>query len=324
MGLKQNLQDIQTNLLEAKTAIAQSITNKGVECSADEALSTYSTKIDNITGGGSGKYVVPNGMKFAYSSSIDMENLDFSNVTDMSYMFSNCGRLTSLDVSKLDTSNVTNMSNMFYYCGELVSIDVSHFVTSNVTNMTNMFSNLNKLKNLDLSSFDTSKVTNMSRLFYSSKLTNLNLSSWDFSNVKTIDSFLYGNEITSIDLSSFINNSIEYFSSVFSFCFYLTSINLKNLNTSNIKKLSDSFNNCRELTDLQFNDLGHNESCNEINLTSCSKLTKESVLFLFEHAFDRQSAGYTTAFNIKLHADTKALLTEDEIAIATNKGFTVV
>ena len=54
MGLQQNLNDIQTDLLNAKTAIAQSISNKGVECSADEALSTYASKIDSISGGGTG------------------------------------------------------------------------------------------------------------------------------------------------------------------------------------------------------------------------------------------------------------------------------
>lgn len=87
MGLQQNLNNIQTNLLSAKTAIAQSISNKGVECSADEALSTYASKIDSISGGSTGgtgeKFVVPNGMKFGYSKVFDPTMFDISQVTDM-------------------------------------------------------------------------------------------------------------------------------------------------------------------------------------------------------------------------------------------------
>ena len=38
---------------------------------------------------------------------------DFSNVTDMSSMFSGCISLTSLDLSSFNTASVTNMGNMF-------------------------------------------------------------------------------------------------------------------------------------------------------------------------------------------------------------------
>lgn len=43
-------------------------------------------------------------------------NFDTSNVTDMSYMFSNCQNLTSLDVSGFNASNATTMEGMFNYC----------------------------------------------------------------------------------------------------------------------------------------------------------------------------------------------------------------
>ncbi|EMF0453287.1 BspA family leucine-rich repeat surface protein, partial [Enterococcus faecium] len=59
--------------------------------------------------------------------------------TDLSYCFA-YKSLTTMNLSNLDTSNVTNMSYMFYYCSSLTSLDVSHFDTSNVTNMSYMFS----------------------------------------------------------------------------------------------------------------------------------------------------------------------------------------
>ena len=109
-----------------------------------------------------------------------LENLDTSNVTNMSSMFAGT-EVTSLDLSNLDTSNVTNMFGMFNNA-KVTSLDVSNFDTSNVTNMGMMFINT-RLENLDLSSFDTRKVTNMSLMFSVSRVVSLDISNFDTSNV---------------------------------------------------------------------------------------------------------------------------------------------
>ena len=111
------------------------------------------------------RYVVPNGMKFGNSSVLDMENMDFSRVTDMSRMFEYCFSLTSLDLSGLNTSQVTNMSYMFNGCSSLTSLDLSNFDTSKVLDMSYMFRMCRNLPSLDLSNFDTSQVTDMSGMF---------------------------------------------------------------------------------------------------------------------------------------------------------------
>ena len=144
MGLQQNLQDIQTNLLAAKTSIAQSISNKGVECSADDQLSSFAEKIDSITTGSTGgtgeKFVVPNGLKFAFSTAFNPELFDVSQVTDMSRMFYQCSGLTGeLDLSEWDTSKVTTMYYMFQNCSRLTNIDVSTWDVTNVTDMSFLF-----------------------------------------------------------------------------------------------------------------------------------------------------------------------------------------
>lgn len=61
---------------------------------------------------------------------------DTENVTNMSYMFSNCDKLTS--IPQLNTSKVTNMYKMFNYCSKLTTIPQLN--TSNVTDMRDMFS----------------------------------------------------------------------------------------------------------------------------------------------------------------------------------------
>ena len=73
--------------------------------------------------------------------------------------------LRTIDVTNLDTSQVTNMSNMFNYCTGLASLNVSNFDTSKVTNMSEMFGGCSGLTSLDVSHFNTSKVTDMSRMF---------------------------------------------------------------------------------------------------------------------------------------------------------------
>ena len=51
-----------------------------------------------------------------------------SNVTNMSYMFSNCSRLKS--VPSFDASNVTSMSDMFYNCSSLEEIHMINIKAS--------------------------------------------------------------------------------------------------------------------------------------------------------------------------------------------------
>ena len=94
-----------------------------------------------------------------------LENLNTSEVTNMSKMFDGCSSLTSLNLSNFNTSSVTNMSEMFSGCSGLTSLNVFKFNTSSVTNMSEMFSGCSGLTSLNVSKFNTSAVTNMSGMF---------------------------------------------------------------------------------------------------------------------------------------------------------------
>ena len=94
-----------------------------------------------------------------------LEYLNTEKVTDMSYMFNNCSKLTSLDVSKFNTANVTKMNCMFYNCSKLTSLDVTKFNTANVTDMSYMFNFCSALLSLDVTNFNTANVTNMQSMF---------------------------------------------------------------------------------------------------------------------------------------------------------------
>ncbi len=138
------------------------------------------------------------------------KDIDTSNVTNMSRMFSNCYALTALDVTGFNTNNVTNMCMMFYACQSLTSLELSNFDTSNVTSMDMMFRDCRALTSLDLSNFDTSQLIYMSQMFLGcSSLTSLNLSNWDTSNVTRMEgTFRECTKLTSLDLSSFDTSKV--------------------------------------------------------------------------------------------------------------------
>ncbi len=94
-----------------------------------------------------------------------MEYLSTDSVTDMSWMFYDCRKLSTIDLSHFNTANVTTLDIMFSGCESLTQLDLSSFDTEQVTDMGYMFSNCPKLTTLDLSSFDTQKVTFMSFMF---------------------------------------------------------------------------------------------------------------------------------------------------------------
>ena len=218
-----------------------------------------------------------------------LENVDFSNTTNMSWMFGNCYGLTSLDLSMLDTSNVTNMSFMFNYCDRLKTIDFSSFNTGNVTNMYSMFRGCRGLTELDLSSFDTSNVTDMSSMFdmymgsdYTDcdTLAILDLSSFNTSNVTTMESMFRGcSGLTNLDLSPLDTSNVTLMDSMFRGCSGLTSLDLSPLDTSKVTRMDSMFRGCSGLTTL---DLSTLDTSNVTGMSymfyGCSGLTALDML----------------------------------------------
>ena len=126
--------------------------------------------------------------------------LNTSEVTNMSWMFFGCSKLTSLDVSHFNTSKVISMYRMFESCSRLTSLDLSNFNTSQVKNMCGMFSECSSLTSLDLSQFNTSEVTEMWSMFMRcNSLTTLDLSTFNTSKVKDMtEMFLECNNLQTI------------------------------------------------------------------------------------------------------------------------------
>ena len=293
--------------------------------------------------------------------SIDVSGWDTSNVTSMYGMFLDCASLTQLDVSSLDASKVTDFESFAGQCKSLEKIDVTNLVKSSCQTLGGMihgsasfFYNDVSLKEIvGLDTWDTSNVKGMSLLFYSCEsLTSLDLSSWDTSNVTDMGNMFYRcHKLETVDLSSWDTSNVTSMYGMFSSCFALKQLEIAHFNTSKVKSIANMFGDCRsltsldlsswdtsnvtsmgsydfygvfqycgELTDVTFgNNWGSNESLAIIHLGSRNALNKTSILDLFNKLATR-----TNSPTLALDNETvKSQLTEEEIAIATNKGWVV-
>ena len=181
-----------------------------------------------------------------------LENLNTSNVKDMSYMFTRCNNLTSLNLSQFNTSNVNNMKYMFNSCENLTSLDLSHFNTSKVTDMSGMFGHCENLTSLDLSRFNTNNVTVMNGMFSNClKLTSLDLSHFNTSKVTDMSDMLgFCENLTFLDLSRFNTSKVTDMGGMFYGCKNLKSLDISHFDMNIIKNVHAMFCNCTSLKKL--------------------------------------------------------------------------
>lgn len=264
--------------------------------------------------------------KSIYDSWTCIENgiVDFRNIKELVYLplidtstyqsikFTNCINLIYVPPIQV-TSLVKHTNAMFYGCNNLKSVDLSNFDTSNVTKMNEMFTYCYNLTSLDLSSFNTSNVTTMNNMFgYCSGLTSLNLSSFDTSIVTDFQN-MFGYCSNLINVDGYISFK-SYSSSTMSYNYLF------------------GYNQIASLRKITFKDIGYHPNAIQFNVqyslywgadTQNVPDARKSVIdSLITYSFDRASEGYSSC-TISLSSKTMGLLTEDEIAQITAKGFTI-
>ena len=222
----------------------------------------------------------------------DLKYLNTEQVTNMSYMFSDCSALTSLDLSNFNTAKVRDMSYMFFRCSALSSLDLSNFNTAIVTNMSYMFSDCSTLSSLDLSNFNTAIVTNMSYMFNGcSALSSLDLSNFNTAIVSDM-SLMFGScsTLSSLDLSNFYTKEVRDMSYMFSRCSALTTINASDkFVTSKVQSGISMFSACKNLKGTILN---YKDSKTDHTYANCG--TKGYFTPVFEYAeFDKGTGTLT-------------------------------
>ncbi|MDI6552972.1 BspA family leucine-rich repeat surface protein [Leuconostoc falkenbergense] len=271
----------------------------------------------------------PSNMSRLFADLTALKNFDnlayfnTQNLKSMSYWFENCTALTTPNLNGLDTSGVTDMSYTFYYCG-LQTLDLSSWNVQNVSNFSHMFNRLSitqlnlsnwspsqatnvdmsymfadtLLKTLTLTNFNTENVTNMSYMFqYCTELTNLDLSSWNVDNVTTFaNMFQYVNKITNLNLSNWganrsadnvdmqymlhstgklstltLNNFKTDNVTNMSYMFYssgVKSLDLTTWNVDNVTTFTRMFSYTASLTELNLSNWGTNRSAIDVDMSN--------------------------------------------------------
>ena len=298
---------------------------------------------------------------YLLETEMDLRDWNTSNITNMESTFSNCRKITNVDISTWDTSKVTTMYSMFNSCYEATDYKFPDNFGSSSTNFNTMFAYNKSLKNVDfLNKFNTSNVVYMNYMFNGCEsLEHIDISTFDlgkvtnfgsmFMNCTNLKTVIFPDSATeNCDIGYLFSgcSNLEY-AKIPDFVPRFSIYNFANNNNKliavdgsiSLKKYTSSstFNNifptsCRRFV---YKDIGYNSTHTSTSLSNATrwgietddvrtKGAKQSVIdSLITYSFDRAAAGYS-ASRIWIANYTKELLTEDEIAQITAKGYTLI
>ena len=234
--------------------------------------------------------VIPSNLTGAFGFQVRTvfdSNIDTSNVKNVSYLFYECNLLSRFN--EMDFSNVNSMKYAFYNCQSLVSIPQLN--TSNTTDFNHCFNGCSSLKSIP--QLDTSNTTNFS---------------FCFSNCSSLKS------IPQLNTSKVKN--VNY---MFSSCSSLRSIPL--LDFGNVTDASNVFGwgKINSLTDLGgFKNLKINFTD---GLNHLPNLTVQSLMNVINNLYDFRANGSTTTRTLQLGTTNLNKLTDEQKAVAVNKGW---
>ena len=156
---------------------------------------------------------------------------------------------------------------------------------------------------------DTVDVTDMSYMF--SGCSNLtSVPSFDTTNVTYMESmFLNCESLTSVP--SFDTSNVTSMYDMFSGCSILTSV--PSFDTSNVTNMYEMFSGCSRLETIHIINIGAN-----LDIHSSTKFTREALLEIIGNL-----KTVTTTKTLTMGSKNLAKLTEEDKAIATNKGWTL-
>jgi hypothetical protein len=272
-------------------------------------------------------------MFYGCSSLVTIPLLDTSNGTDFSYMFSGCKSLVSIPL--LDTSNGTSFGCMFQYCSSLVSIPLLD--TSNGTSFNNMFYDCGSLTTIPDLNFENAKsvysIFSGCRSLKKVPLINAPKATgterYYFSYCYNIEEFggMLIPSVTGIsELFGSTNNNYFYkvkdlgvwdLSGITSSIQFPINYNTKSLRLAGKVryKISVHYNvSTVPIRDFEIEELDYAQNFNNWKL-----LTHQSLLNILNSLVPQEGATKT----LTLGSDNLAKLTDEEKAIATDKGWTL-
>ena len=234
--------------------------------------------------------VIPSNLTGAFGFQVRTvfdSNIDTSNVKNVSYLFYECNLLSGFN--EMDFSNVNNMRYAFYNCRSLVSIPQLN--TSNATNFSQCFNGCSSLKSIP--QLNTSNATSFS--------------------------FCFGNCSSLKSIPQLDTSNVKDVSYMFSSCSSLMSIPL--LDFGKVTDASNMFGwgDIKSLTDLGgFKNIKVN-----FDIRKVPNLTVQSLMNVINNLYDFRANGSTTTRTLQLGTTNLNKLTDEQKAVATNKGWSL-
>ena len=196
--------------------------------------------------------------------------------------------------------SVTNIINMFNECSKLTDITkLAEWDVSNVVGMISIFKGCSKLTDTTpLNNWDVSKCRAGQYVFQNTSITEA--PSWDISEWTELNNFLVGTFNTLERMPKYNVGKATYGSNIFGF------------ESGQFTKLTD----VGGLEDLKMS------IDNNYGFYRCPNLSYQSLLNIISGLYDYSGTGEER--KLKFHPNAYNLLTEDDIAIATNKGWSLI
>ena len=333
-----------------------SLSNAFASCSSLEEVNIEGGKVNNLNSAflGTALKKIPqldtslcSNMTYCFRDceiqEADFSNWDFSNITSLDNLFYSISAtpLKKVNFTNFNAPKCTRFDYMFLNNSNLEEVIIPEGFGRGVENFSSMFKGCKALPLEQINKMDTSSGTNFSYMFQdfakngnNDKVT-LDFTWMDVSKATTMASIFQGNNNVKEYVLNGWNTRNANMSSMFNTNSYVVRVNgelsVYSTNTSSASWLMSSGTYLRVIT---FKDIGENDyAFNASKIPNwgmeyalepiLSEGAKQSVVdSLIKYSFDRASAG-KSASTITLGTGTKALLTEDEIAQITAKGFTI-
>lgn len=255
------------------------------------------------------------------AKNVDLTMISPKNETSLKYLFSGNTNLININVSNWDTSNITSLRGAFASIPNLESVDFADWDVSHVTDFYAMFDGCKKLKTIDVSKWDTRSAINMGWMFNGNNLKSLDVSNFNTSKVTNMFAMFSGSQsLTQLDISNFDTSNVLDFGNAFAHWRGVSKeLNISGLNLSKCTSMNRTFINS-DFKVIRCDGLQlPNINMSNIGLNSSTELTVDSIVGLL-NALPQSDKGYS----FQIGSDNIAKLSDEQKAIATNKGWTLI
>lgn len=334
-------------LINSKADMKSAIAEKGVE--VEGGLTTYASAIRKIQG----PDIYWNGVRFGGSSRIPLAPNELYKCGNMDRMFKGAKiqniETNGFSFNDIDTSFADNMDDCFGSCTLTDNTDLSNWNVSKVKNMNYTFKGCSNINITHLNNWNTSRVKRMYHCFDAEADSGADyffgyintIPSWDYSNVDDMVSFvrLQGHleSLPRMNLSSLGNSNLNngkvlwMLYSVSEHNFSLLSDGTVGL-TSSASKVEQTI--YHKLTNIG-GFIGLKCSFPSVFLNCCPNLTVESLNNVIRDLYDwninpdnlsksKYGDAFTGETRLAFGEVNLNKLTADQIAVAINKGWTLI